>query len=92
MLSASSSAEPAQRSRWSPSRQRFTRRQRSSATEKADRSRQRQQRLVWIRDGDLLRAVPVTLGLIENQFAELVKGALTQGQEVVTGTETGGPK
>jgi HlyD family secretion protein len=64
----------------------------SSATEKADRSRQRQQRIVWIKDGELLRAVPVTLGLIENQFAELVSGALTQAQEVVTGTASGAAK
>jgi HlyD family secretion protein len=64
----------------------------SSASEKADRSRQRQQRIVWVREEDLLRAVPVTLGLIENQFAEIVEGALTQGQEVVTGTDNGAPK
>lgn len=36
MVSASSSGEPAQRSRWSPYLQRFTRRQRPSATENAD--------------------------------------------------------
>jgi hypothetical protein len=36
--------------------------------------------------------VPVTLGLIENQFAEIVDGALTQGQELVTGTESGAPR
>jgi hypothetical protein len=34
--------------------------------------------------------VPVTLGLIENQYAELVKGELTEGQELVTGIEANG--
>jgi HlyD family secretion protein len=58
-----------------------------TAGEKAELSRKRQHRLVWVQDGDLLRAVPVTLGLIENQFAELVEGELTEGQAVVTGTE-----
>jgi HlyD family secretion protein len=60
----------------------------SSAGEKADQSRKRHHRIVWIKEGELLRAVPVTLGLIENQYAEVVDG-LTESQEVVTGTETG---
>jgi len=64
----------------------------STAGEKADRSRQRQQRIVWVKDGELLRAVPITLGLIENQFAEVVDGGLGEGQEVVTGTENGSAK
>ncbi len=59
-----------------------------SAREKADQSRKRQQRIVWVQDGELLRAVPITLGLIENQFAELVGGDLAEGQAVVTGIET----
>jgi HlyD family secretion protein len=61
----------------------------SSAGDKADQSRKRHHRLVWVKDGDLLRAVPVTLGLIENQFAEIVAGELVEGQEIVTGTESG---
>ena len=44
---------------------------------------------MWVKEGGLLRAVPVTLGLSENQFAELVEGDLSAGQEVVTGIETG---
>lgn len=58
-----------------------------TASEKAEQARNRQRRVVWVQDGDLLRAVPVTLGLIENQFAEIVGGDLTEGQAVVTGTE-----
>jgi HlyD family secretion protein len=59
-----------------------------SASEKIDLARKRQRRLVWVQDGELLRAVSVTLGLMENQFAELLSGDLTEGQAVVTGTET----
>jgi HlyD family secretion protein len=61
----------------------------TKASEKADQSRKRHQRTVWVKEDELLRAVPVTQGLIENQFAELLDGSLTDGQEVVTGTETG---
>jgi HlyD family secretion protein len=59
---------------------------RRSATEKADLARNRQRRIVWVQEGQLLRAVPVTLGLIENRYAELVGGDLAEGQAVVTGT------
>jgi HlyD family secretion protein len=58
-----------------------------SAEEKAELSKKRQRRLVWVQDGPWLRAVPVTLGLMENQFAELVSGDLSEGQEVVTGMD-----
>jgi HlyD family secretion protein len=59
-----------------------------TAAEKAERSRGRQHRVVWVQDGELLRAVPVTLGLIEHQFAEIADGDFTEGQPVVTGTES----
>ncbi|MFL5343106.1 MAG: efflux RND transporter periplasmic adaptor subunit, partial [Gemmataceae bacterium] len=42
----------------------------TSASTKAEQARKRQHRIVWIQDGPLLRAVPVTLGLIDNQYAE----------------------
>jgi HlyD family secretion protein len=60
----------------------------SSAHEKAEQSRKRHQRIVWVKDGKLLRAVPVTLGLIQNQYAELLTGDLAEDDEVVIGTET----
>ena len=64
-----------------------------SAAEKAEQAKNRQHRVVWVQDGPLLRAVPVTLGLIENQFVEVVDGDLTEGQAVVTGTESAfGPR
>jgi HlyD family secretion protein len=58
-----------------------------TADEKAEQARKRQRRHVWVQDGPLLRAVPVTLGLIDNQFAEVLEGDLHDGQAVVTGTE-----
>ncbi len=60
----------------------------SSADQKAEQARSRQRRTLWVQDGLLLRAVPVTLGLIDNQFAEVVDGDLTEGQAVVTGTDS----
>ncbi|CAN5309432.1 efflux RND transporter periplasmic adaptor subunit [soil metagenome] len=62
-----------------------------SASEKADQSRNRQRRVVWVQAGDHLRAVPITLGLIENQFAEVTSGDLTEGESVVIGIETVSP-
>jgi HlyD family secretion protein len=59
-----------------------------SASEKADQSRNRQHRIVWVQEGDLLRAVPITLGLTENQYAEIVDGELKDGQPVVIGIDT----
>jgi HlyD family secretion protein len=58
-----------------------------TAAEKAEQARNRQRRRVWVQDGALLRAVPVTLGLLDNQYAEVREGDLTDGQAVVTGTE-----
>ncbi len=60
-----------------------------TADEKANQSRNRRQRIVWVKDGELLRAVPVSLGLIDNQYAELLEGGLAESQELVIGTETG---
>lgn len=60
----------------------------NSATDKADKAKSRQNRTVWVQEGPFLRAVPVTLGLVENQFAELVSGGLAENQAVVIGTES----
>ncbi len=59
-----------------------------SATNKAEQARNRQKRIVWVQDGPLLRAVPVTLGLTDNQYAELIAGELAEGDALVTGTES----
>ncbi len=59
-----------------------------SAGDKAEKVRKRHHRVVWVQDGELLRAIPVILGLIETQFAEFLTGELGEGQAVVTGTES----
>jgi HlyD family secretion protein len=59
----------------------------ATAAEKAEQSKSRRRRVVWVKDGDLLRAVPVMLGLIENQWAEVVEGELSAGDKLVTGLE-----
>jgi HlyD family secretion protein len=66
---------------------------RLSAREKTELAKSRTKRIVWVQDEDspLLRAVPVTLGLMENQWAELLEGELKEGQELVTGTVVPGP-
>lgn len=58
-----------------------------TAGEKAEMALSRQNRIVWVREEKLLRAVPVTLGLIDHRHAEVIKGDLQDGQEVVTGVE-----
>lgn len=62
---------------------------RLSAKEKAELARSRTKRIVWVQDegAPLLRAVPVTLGLMDNQWAELLTGDLAEGQELVKGVE-----
>jgi HlyD family secretion protein len=55
-----------------------------SATQKAALARSRSRRLVWYEEGQWLRAVPITVGLIDNQNAELLGGDLEEGQKLVT--------
>lgn len=64
-----------------------------TASEKVEAAKKRLKRLVWVKDENtpLLRAVPVTLGLYDNQWAELVEGQLTEGQELVTGLSSAAP-
>ena len=64
-----------------------------TAADKAGKAKGRHDRHVWVRDGDLLRAVPVTLGLLDYQNAEVVRGQLVEGQDIVTGIDNGlGPR
>ena len=64
-----------------------TTRDNRSASEKAEDGRQRSCRHVWIVQDNLLRAVPVTTGLSDYQFTELVEGELKEGQKLVTRVE-----
>lgn len=60
-----------------------------SAKQKTEAAKSRSKRTVWVRDSnDLLRAVDVTLGLIDNQYAELIAGDLGEGDEVITALDT----
>jgi HlyD family secretion protein len=60
---------------------------RPSANEKVELASKRKKRVVWIPGEPYLRAVPVELGLYDNQWAEIAKGELTEGQTVVTGDD-----
>lgn len=62
-----------------------------SATEKAEAMKKRQRRLVWVVDGELLRAVPIVLGLSDSQYVEIKEGDLKDGDKVVTGLDTSIP-
>lgn len=63
--------------------------QKLSAGQRAAQAKTRNKRTVWVQEGEFLKAVPVTLGLSDGQFSELLEGELTQGQKIVTGTEGG---
>ena len=62
-----------------------------SAEEKTQAAKKRKERHVWVAEGALLRAVPVTTGLSDNQFTELVSGDIKVGQELVTGVQVQQP-
>ena len=56
-----------------------------TAGEKAEAQKKKNQRHVWVVDGDRLKAVSVTTGLTENRFTELAAGELDVGAALVTG-------
>jgi HlyD family secretion protein len=58
-----------------------------SATQKVEANKARARRVVWVKHNDGLHAVPVVLGLIDNQYAELIEGDLKVGDELVTGIQ-----
>ncbi len=60
-----------------------------SAERRAEQAKERNKRVVWIQQADKLVAVPMTIGLQDGQYAELVTGELTVGQELVTGLDGG---
>jgi HlyD family secretion protein len=61
---------------------------RRSASEKAEARRSRSRRHVWIKDGDLLKAVEVVTGISDNKHTAVVSGDLSPGQQIVTGLQT----
>ena len=56
-----------------------------SADEKAEASKAKNARYVWIADGNFLRAKKVRTGISDNRYTELVEGELAEGQELVIG-------
>jgi len=45
------------------------------------------ERHVWLREGDLLRAMRVRTGISDGQFTQLIEGELEVGQELVTSVD-----
>lgn len=58
-----------------------------SAAEKSDAARERSRRHVWVVDGERLRAIPVTTGISDSKYTELVEGDLTEDMQLVTGVK-----
>lgn len=61
-----------------------------TASEKAESYRKRNERHVWVVDENLLKAVPITTGLTDARFTEMVKGELKVGDLLVTGRKEKG--
>ena len=58
-----------------------------SARERAEVRKKRSQRHVWVAEGQKLRAIPVTTGLSDGKFTEIVAGEVPLGLELVTGIQ-----
>ncbi len=58
-----------------------------SAKEKAEAERKRNQRHVWVQDGDFLRAVEIVVGMTESRFTVLEEGELKEDDELITSLE-----
>jgi HlyD family secretion protein len=63
-----------------------------SAEARVQAHRNRRRRHVWVREGDLLKAIEIEFGISDGQYYELVKGDLTEDQELIVAIEqrTGG--
>ncbi len=60
----------------------------ASAVEQAALEARKSQRHVWVEEGKLLRAVPITTGISDSQFTELVSGELKVNQTLVVSENT----
>jgi HlyD family secretion protein len=58
-----------------------------SAERRAEQAKARNKRVVWVQEGDKVVAIPITIGLMDSQWAELVSGELKPDQVLVTGLE-----
>jgi HlyD family secretion protein len=64
--------------------------QRISANERAEARRRRTQRHVWVEAGEVLKAVPVEVGLSDSRYTELVSGDIKEDRPLVTGLKPKG--
>lgn len=58
-----------------------------SALEKAASNRARNARHVWYEDGEFLRAIPVTLGISDSRYTEMLTGEMKPGTRLVIGEQ-----
>ncbi len=59
----------------------------TSARNRAETSRKRRRRHVWVKDGEKLRSIPIEFGTFAGGHYELISGDLEEGQELVTDVE-----
>jgi HlyD family secretion protein len=43
---------------------------------------------VWVQEGDLLRAIPVVIGLSDARYSELISGDVTENQSLISRLDT----
>ena len=58
-----------------------------SATQRILAREKRDRRHVWIKEGEFLKAIEVTIGLSDYKYTEMLSGDLEEGQELVTGVK-----
>ena len=58
-----------------------------SARDQAEMRKKRGYRHVWVAEGQKLRAIPVTTGLSDGKFTEIIEGEIPLGTDLVTGIE-----
>jgi HlyD family secretion protein len=62
-----------------------------SVAERAKLRKERIRRHVWVVEGNLLRAVPVTTGLTDGDYTQMVEGSLKPGDLAVIGVQPPSP-
>ncbi len=58
-----------------------------SAEDKAENRAKRNRRHVWVKDGELLRAVPIVVGISDSKYSVVASGDLKDGDMLVTGIQ-----
>ena len=56
-----------------------------SARDKVAANRKRNQRHIWVQEGEFLRAVEIFTGINDSKYTEVISGDLSPGTKVVTG-------